>query len=181
MSACLRFRLARTCRLAPAAVFFLLLAGCVTERGAGDDAAPGSGAGGAGLSARLVSRWSAPDFATRVVDAERDAVFGAAIATANALGYSVHRTDGSRGRIAATRRQRDSFGEAREDTLEINVTPHAPGSAQVALSLRELVESGGGDERSGGIVTTSRVRERAPYDAFFDRLAVQLGFATPTP
>lgn len=172
----------------PALAVVLLLAGCATDRGASrsGDSATSSGSDvatpaprGSSLPARLSSRWSAPDFATRIIDAERAPAFDAAIASANALGYSVHRTDGAFGKISATRRQPGSFGGAREDTLEITVTQLAPGSTKVAVSLRELVEPARGDERSGGIVTTALVRDRAPYDAFFDRLAAQLAPAAP--
>lgn len=152
----------------------LFLTGCA----ASDASAPRP----ARLPSVLGSRWSAPDFATRILDAERSATLDAAVASANALGYSVTRIDGALGKVSAARRQTSAFDGARQDTLEITVTTLAPGSTKVAVTLRETIESTSGDERSGGVVTTALVRDRAPYDAFFTRLAEALGRgAAPAP
>lgn len=153
-----------------------LLAGCAASGGSSSAA---SGGAGPRLPALLSSRWSAPDFATRIVDAERPAVIDAAVSSANGLGYAVNRIDGAFGKISAARRQASAFDGARQDTLEITVTTLSPGSTKVAVSLREAFESKGGDERSGGVVTTSLVRDRAPYDAFFARLAEALSPSVP--
>ena len=120
------------------------------------------------LPTAFSSRWTPPEFATRPVDGGRAAVIEACVEAANALGYTVSRMDGASGKISAARRQVSAFDGARQDTLEIAVSTLAPGSALVALTLREAVESGGG---GSGIATTSLVRDRAPYDAFFARLA----------
>jgi hypothetical protein len=143
-----------------------LFGGCASS-GDGESSASASRTGSLG------TRWTAPEFATRIVAAERAAVLDAAVSSAHSLGYAVNRIDSALGRVFAARRQTSAFDGARQDTLEITVTTLAPGSTQVALNLRETFESTGGDERSGG-VTTSRVRDRAPYDAFFDRLAEAL-------
>lgn len=158
--------------LAPLAAFALFSAGCASSR----DGASGSSTatGPLRLPGALGSRWSAPDFATRVIDAERAATLDACVASANALGYSVNRLDGAMGKVSASRRQTSDFDGARQDTLEITVTTLDPGSTKVALTLRQAFESGSRDERSGGMVTTSLVRDRAPYDAFFSRLATSL-------
>lgn len=101
------------------------------------------------------------------------AVVNASVGAANALGYSVNRVDGAAGRVYATRAPAASFEGARQATLEINLTSLAPGSTQVALTLREAVESAG-DGRSAPMVTTAMVRDRASYDAFFERLGAAL-------
>jgi len=156
-------------RLVPAAVLAsLLLAGCVSEPSSSSTATP------ARLPGVFGSRWAAPDFATRVIDAERAAVIDACVASANSLGYAVNRLDGAMGRVSASRRQTSNFDGARQDTLEITVTTLDPGSTKVALTLREAFESGAADERSAAMVTTSLVRDRAPYDVFFSRLAESL-------
>lgn len=152
------------------AAALLLVAGC---------ASPGGGAGanqerrGSILPAALTSRWSAPDAATRVVDVERGAALSACVNVANAMGYSVSRVDGASGRILANRAPAASFEGARQVNLEIRLTTLSPGATQVALMLREAVESAG-DDRVGPMVTTAMVRERAPYDAFFARLGAEL-------
>lgn len=162
-----RFRLARRA-LAPAAAL-LLLAACASERGSST-----SGAAPARLPGVLGARWAAPEFATRVVDGPRAATFDACVEAANSLGFAVNRVDGAMGKISAARRQTSQFDGARQDTLEITVTTLDPGSTKVALTLREAFEGGSGDERSAAMVTTSLVRDRAPYDAFFARLATSL-------
>ena len=149
------------------AVLLALVAGCASRPPASPSPAPGR----ISLPAALSSRWSPPEFATRPVDGERAAVIEACVEAANSLGFSVSRVDGALGKIAAARRQSSGFEGARQDTLEINVTTLAPGASLVALVLREAVEPAPADaERSGAIVTTSLVRDRAPYDAFFARL-----------
>lgn len=173
----------RPCFISPrafaSAVALLLLAGCASERGAsgpdGQAASPGR------LPGVLGSRWAAPDFATRIVDASRPAVFDACVAAANELGYAVNRLDGALGKISGARRQSTEFDGARQATLEVTVTALDPGTTKVAVALREAFESGSGDERSTAIVTTSLVRDRAPYDAFFARLAGSLSTAATAP
>lgn len=157
-----------------------LVAGC-----ASDHHSSGPASRPALLPSAFGSRWTAPDFATRVIDAERAATLDACVAAANSLGYAVNRIDGALGRVSAARRQTANFDGARQDTLEITVTTLDPGSTKVALTLREAFESGSGDERSSSMVTTSLVRDRAPYDAFFARLAASLApaatAASPAP
>ena len=147
----------------------LLFAGCASS-GSRDSSASNRSV----LPSAFSSRWAPPAFATRPVDAERAAAIDAAVAAANSLGYSVNRIDGAMGKISAARRQTTAFDGARQDTLEISVTTLGPGSAQVSAVLREAIEPGSADERSGGIVTTALVRDRAPYDAFFARLTESL-------
>ncbi len=154
--------------LAPGLAILALAAGCASEPVATPSAAPSR----VSLPAALSSRWSPPEFATRPVDGERAAVIEACVEAANSLGFSVSRVDGALGKVSAARRQSSGFDGARQDTLEITVTTPGQGAAVVALVLREAVEPSPADaERSGAIVTTSLVRDRAPYDAFFARLA----------
>ena len=145
----------------------ILAAGCATPGGGGETADAG---GRVSLPTAFSSRWTPPEFATRPVDGGRAAVIEACVEAANALGYTVSRMDGASGKISAARRQVSAFDGARQDILEIAVTTLAPESSLVALSLREAVESGSGS----GIATTSLVRDRAPYDAFFARLTDML-------
>lgn len=124
------------------------------------------------LPSVLGARWTPPEFANRSIATDRtnQEVLDACVAAANALGYSVVRFDGAAGKIAAARRQTTAFDGARQDSLDVKVTVMEGGAAQVAIVLRETVESGSGDELSGGFVSAGIVRERAPYDAFFARL-----------
>ncbi len=159
-------------RLAPSAgLALLLLGGCASGASFSSATAPSR------LPGVLGSRWATPDFATRVIDAERAAVLDACVASANSLGYAVNRIDGAMGRVSAARRQASNFDGARQDTLEITVTTLDPGSTKVAMTLREAFESDARDERSAGMVTTSLVRDRAPYDVFFSRLSESLASA----
>jgi|GEM_PF-2162509 hypothetical protein len=175
----MRLRARHASRLAAfgLAASLTFLGGCVSREGS-------SASAPASLPGVFGSRWTAPDFATRIVDAERAAVVEACVTTANSLGYSVNRLDGALGKISAARRQTTRFDGARQDTLDITVTTLGPGSTKVALTLREAVESGSDDERAVAMVTTSLVRARAPYDVFFDTLARALPAtpaATPRP
>lgn len=158
----------------------LLLAGCASSGGSGSATGAAGERGGPAerplrLPGALGARWAAPDFATRVLEGERAAVIDAAVIAANSLGYAVNRIDGASGKVSAARRLASAFDGATQDTLEVNVTTLAPGSTRVSVKLRETVESASaGDERGGGFVTTALVRDRTPYDAFFNRLAESL-------
>jgi hypothetical protein len=157
----------------PLAALLLGLAACAGPRGSQEAAGPA--ARPATLPGVFGARWAAPDFATRVVDAERAAVLDAAVAAANTLGFAVNRIDGAHGRVAGARRQASAFDGATQDTLEVTVTTIAPGSTRVSVQLRETLESGSADaERGAALVTTSLVRDRARYDSFFVRLAEAL-------
>jgi hypothetical protein len=147
----------------PAVVLFAALSGLLTGCS--------SEGGGAKLPSAIASRWTPPAFATRTLDAA-DAR-GVAVACKQAAlggGYSVQRYDEEAGFISAARRQTNGFDGARQDTLEVRVTPAAPGAVQVSLVLREVVETGFRDDRSPSMVTSGIVRDRAPYDFFFERL-----------
>lgn len=143
---------------------FVLVSGC------------SSGGGGAKFPAAIAARWSPPPFATRTLDAaDSRTVALVCKRAALAAGFAVQRFDESAGTLSAARRHTSSFEGARQDTLDVRVTAPAPGLVQVAVVLREVVETGSGDERSPGLVTSGLVRDRAPYDAFFDRLTALLG------
>lgn len=144
-------------------VALVAFSGCASEGGTG---------GTAGLPAALGARWTPPAFARRVIetDRSRQEILDACLASANSLGYAVVRIDAASGKISAARRQTAAFDGARQDSLDIKVTLLDGGAADVAIVLRETVESGAGDERSGGHVSAGIVRERAAYDAFFARL-----------
>jgi hypothetical protein len=143
------------------ATFF---AGCATGGSEGESATHRS------LPDLVGARFAPPEFATRKVDGERTAVLDAVLAAANALGYSVNRFDGSTGRVSAARRQVSNFDGARQNTLEVTVSTFAPGVSQVALVLREAVESAAWNENSGSLAASALVRDRVPYDVFFERL-----------
>jgi hypothetical protein len=165
-------RLARRCL--PCAYLALALNGCATA----DSSTASSNRPGI-LPEIITSRWTPPAFATRPVTGETAAVLDACVNTANALGYSVNRLDGTRGRISATRRQAALFDSAREDTLEITVSVLAPGASQVAIVLRETTETAG-SERSAPTAAASLVRDRGRYDTFFARLEAVLRPAADT-
>lgn len=152
------------------------LTGCATGAG---DARPATHRS---LPDVIGARFAPPEFATRKIDGERAAVLDAALATANGLGYSVSRFDGAGGRISASRRQVSSFDGAHQNTLEITVSSFAPGVSQVAIVLREAVESSGWTENSGALAASALVRDRVPYDVFFERLEAALReAASPSP
>lgn len=138
---------------------------------AGDGA---SGQGRISLPTALGARWSPPEFATRPVDGERVAVLDACVAVANELGYSVSRYDGAAGRVSAARRQGGAFDGARERTLDVTVSSLAPGAVTVALVLRDVEESADADGRGAMPATSVILRDRPPYDLFFERLAAAL-------
>ena len=145
-----------------------LLSGCASE--------PGSAAGASRLPAAIGARWTPPAFAQRVIetDRSRQEIFDACVAAVNTLGYAVVRADPAGGKISAARRQTVAFDGARQESIDIKVAVLDGGAADVLIVLRETVETGGGDERSGGFVSAGIVRERAAYDAFFERLAEAL-------
>jgi hypothetical protein len=163
-----RLRLLALLVSAPVSV---LLTGCASD---------GAGSGGMALPAALSARWTPPAFASRPVDGERDAVLAAAADAARSLGYSVSRYDRGAGRISAARRIGSAFDGVRQDVLELTATETAPGVVAVSLDLREVVEAGGSADERGALPPTSAiVRDRAPYDVFFGRLAAALAPAAP--
>lgn len=185
MSSISKFRVARTSRSTgrarlsllgvTATLLALALSGCASSD---SSSTPDNRA--SGLSSAITSRWTPPAFATRPVTGEPTSVLDACVNTAKALGYSVSRIDGARGRVSATRRQSALFDSAREDTLEITITVLAPGTSQVALILRETIETSGAD-RSAPTATASLVRDRPRYDIFFARLEEGLLAAASAP
>lgn len=146
----------------------VVFAGCATN-GSKDSAAVRRP-----LPDAIAARFSPPEFATRKIDGERGAVLDASVAAADALGYAVNRFDGSAGRVSASRRQVSGFDGARQSTLEVNVSSFAPGVSQVAIVLREAVESAGWSESSGALAASALVRDRVAYDVFFERLEAAL-------
>lgn len=98
----------------------------------------------------------------------------ACVSVANSLGYSVARFDGARGLVRATRRSGSAFDGAVETTLEINVTTLGPGISQVAVVLRQAEEGSDRDGRAIPVSASVLVRDRVPYDVFFERLAAAL-------
>ena len=145
-----------------------LLAGCATGGSEDTTAVRRS------LPDVIGARFAPPDFGARQINGERAAVLDASLAAANALGYSVSRFDGATGRISASRRQVSSFDGARQNTLEITVNTFAPGISQAAIVLREAVEPSGWSEDSGALAASALVRDRVPYDVFFERLETAL-------
>jgi type III secretory pathway lipoprotein EscJ len=111
------------------------------------------------------------------VDGERAAVLDAATRAATSLGFTVTRINETSGKISSARRQTAGLGDARQETLEAQVTQLAPGVMQVSVVLRETVESGDGSD-AGPMVSSGLIRNRAPYDAFFKRLNESL---SPSP
>lgn len=144
------------------------LAGCSSGGSGGPAAARPS------LPDALSARWTPPAFATRPVDGERAVVLDACVGVANSLGYSVARFDGARGIIRATRREGSAFDGAIQTTFEINVTTLGPGVSQVAAVLRQAEEGSDRDGRSIPVSASVLVRDRVPYDVFFERLAAAL-------
>lgn len=126
------------------------------------------------LPAALSSRWTPPANATQLVDGEPAAVFEAASRAAESLGFNLDRRNAEGGRLTAARRQSTGFDGASQATLEVTVSARAPGVVTVGVVLREVVES-------GGMVTSALVRDGAPYDVFFARLAEGLAAASPSP
>lgn len=162
MRTCPRFSLRSLLASVSIIAGLTFLPGCASERGAAFPAA-------------VAARWSPPPFATRTVAAEDiRAVMAACKQAALGGGYAVQRFDESAGVLSAARRQTNGFDGSRQDTLELRVTASAVGLVQVALVLREVVESASRDERNPGIVTSGIYRDRVPYDAFFDRLTALL-------
>lgn len=151
-----------------------LLGSAVFLTGCASDGSGGSAAARPSLPDALSARWTPPVFATRPVDGERAAVLDACVAAANSLGYSVARFDGARGLVRATRREGSAFDGAVETTLEINVTTLGPGVSQVAAVLRQAEEGSDRDGRSIPVSGSVLVRDRVPYDVFFERVAVAL-------
>ncbi len=144
-----------------------VISGCASEAGSG---------GAAGLPSVLGSRWTPPAFARRVIETDRarQQVFDACVTASGSLGYTLVRADERGGTISAARRQTAAFDGARQDSIDIKVVVLDGGAAEISIVIRETVESGAGDERAGGFVSGGIVRDRAAYDAFFERFAEAL-------
>lgn len=113
---------------------------------------------------RMRERFSAPEPKTRIFDADARAVFEAAQLALRRLDFQVSRAAFAQGIVKGYSRLQpgDTFGKARQYTIDLHLTPLDQKRVEVAVVLREQAESG-----SFAGATDIPLREHALYDSYF--------------
>jgi hypothetical protein len=132
----------------------------------------GCESGGDAMPARMRERFQPPQPKVQVFEAERPAVFAAAIDAMRQLDFQVSRSRMAQGIINAHSRLQaaGSFGKARQYTMEVRLHSYEPGKTDVSVILREQEESA-----SFAGATDLVLREHALYGSFFAALERSLG------
>jgi hypothetical protein len=119
------------------------------------------------MPGRIRERFEAPQAKIKVFEAERPAVFDAALEAVHQLDFQVSRSGMAQGIINAHSRLQagGSFGKARQYTMEVRLNSFEPGKTEVGVVLREQEESS-----SFAGATDIPIREHALYNSFFAAL-----------
>ena len=120
---------------------------------------------------RMRDRFNAPQPKVQVFDADQRAVFEAAQSAMRRLDFQISRSGLAQGIINAHSRLQasDSFGKARQYTMEVRLHMYAPGKTEVSAVLREQEESS-----SFAGATDLPIREHGLYSSFFAALEASL-------
>ena len=116
---------------------------------------------------RMRDRFSAPQPKTQTFDADQRAVFEAAQTAMRRLDFQISRSGLAQGILNAHSHLQagDSFGKARQYTLEVRLHSYEPGKTEVSAVLREQEES-----TSFAGATDLPIREHGLYSSFFAAL-----------
>ena len=122
---------------------------------------------GGALPDRMRDRFNAPQPKTQTVEGDQKAVFEAAQSALRRLDFQISRSGLAQGIVNGHSRLQasDSFGKARQYTLEIRVHSYEPGKTDVSVVLREQEESS-----SFAGATDLPIREHGLYSSFFAAL-----------
>lgn len=115
-------------------------------------------------SQRMRERFDAPQPKTRVFEADARAIFEAARLAVRRIDFQVSRAAFAQGIITghSSLRAGDTFGKARQMSIEVRLRPDGEGKTELAVVLREQEESA-----SFAGATDLPLREHALYDAYF--------------
>jgi len=127
----------------------------------------GCESGSDAMPSRMRERFQPAQPKVQVFDAERPAVFEAALKAMRELDFQVSRSGMSQGMIDAHSRLHSAgtFGKARQYTMEVRLESYEPGKTEVAGVVREQEESA-----SFAGATDLVLREHGLYGSFFDAL-----------
>ena len=119
---------------------------------------------GSVMSARMRERFQPAQPTVQVFEAERPAVFDAVLDAMRQLNFHVSRSGMAQGIVNAHSRLQagDSFGKARQYTMEVRLHSFETGKTEVAVVLREQEESA-----SFAGATDLVLREHGLYGSFF--------------
>ncbi len=121
-------------------------------------------AGCESMSSRMEERFSSVPPHTRTFAADRRAVFEAAQVAVKNVGLLLGRTSLAKGRIEAYApiRAGDATSDARQTTMQIDLTETNAGETEVALLVSEQKEGG-----FPGGVSEQPLREHSLYETYF--------------
>ena len=122
---------------------------------------------GDAMPTRMRERFQPAQPKVQAFEADRQAVFAAALDAMRELDFQVSRSGMAQGIVNAHSRLHaaDSFGKSRQYTLEVRLQELEPGKTDVSVILREQEES-----TSFAGATDLVVREHALYQSFFGAL-----------
>lgn len=131
---------------------------------------------------RMRERFATPEPKTRIFEADARSVFEAAQLAVKRLDFQVSRAAFNQGIVKGYSRLQpgDTFGKARQYTIDVRITPLDDKRIELAVILREQAESA-----SFAGATDIPLREHALYDSYFaafeQALREKAGAATPSP
>ncbi len=123
------------------------------------------------VSERFQERLAPPQPQVRSYPYDQETVFGAARSALRTIDFQVGKSGVAQGILTGYSRIRggDSFGDARQYTLDIRVRSFSPGETEVAVVLRQQ------DETSAFAGATDiAVREHGLYDSYFAAIELAL-------
>ena len=119
------------------------------------------------MSTRVRDRFNAPEPKVQVFEAERAEVFEAGRAAMRRLNFQISRGGFAQGILSGHSRLHasDSFGKARQFSMDVRFHSYEPGKTEVAVVVREQEESA-----SFAGATDLVLKEHALYGSFFAAL-----------
>jgi hypothetical protein len=129
-------------------------------------------------SHRMRERFDAPQPKTRIFEADNRAVFEAARVAVKRLDFQVSKAAFAQGIIKghSSLRSSDTFGKARQLSIDVALRSYDTGKTEVSVQLREQEES-----TSFAGATDLPLREHALYDSYFAALEQALRDAAKSP
>ena len=131
---------------------------------------------GSAMPARMRERFAAPQPKIQSFEGDQSTVFAAAKSALRLLDFQVTRAGMAQGILNAHSRLQpgDSFGKARQYTMEVRLQSYELGITEVAVVVRQQEESA-----SFAGATDLVVKEHGLYDSFFAALSQSLPAAAP--
>ncbi|HEY8933261.1 MAG TPA: hypothetical protein VIM44_08120 [Rariglobus sp.] len=126
------------------------------------------------FTASVREKFSGPTYQTRTFTGESRAIFDAAQATAQALGFRITRAGAAQGVLEGLSglTNDDTLRSTRQRTLKVRLTGNSDRSTTVAVLFTEVVEDD--FTKGAGQGTETTLRNHPLYDVFFDHLTAAL-------